>query len=547
MSKNTIRTSELPLEEGIPTGEELVEVSAINTENNISTFVSKKSTLANIGSWIFNHMSFSNLLTNNKTVVGAINEIKNNGSTIVAEPNAGAHNAIYRGECLGTAPTAAQYAAIDNGSFDDMFIGDYWYDPNEGIHWRIAGFNYYQGTGEVDQTYVTINHVVIMPDECIIEDTYENSLGDTLPTIMLSNKGYPSTGNVAANNSYNFYTYSSMRGYRYCQETFTVDYEPALGEKHEFTYNLQHVPATSPVILARMNVPKTDGTLVPGIIKWTPTSYGENENNLGTGYVKTCSYYYEVGYSAYNRYYYIASDLITLSGNVDKDPTPTRYDYQTETRPYIPYLPSGTEITVDYFYYDEDYGALNKAQDIVIEKFGNNHILDLPLIFDGKAYNIPTNTKVNLPTAECIFGHSALSNFDEYGIIEYYEQAVLSYSPTPEMRPTDGSEPTSWRNVASFGKNYEIYKLPLFLYNPALIRNGYGYWLRNVYSDTKLRTGYGVGTDVGIAYDNYTTRFIAVDATGIQVADTDYGQRLGTGVRPIFCIAASDNPHPVSE
>lgn len=49
----TIRTSELPLEVGIPTGEELIEVSTVNTENNISAFASKKTSLSNMGKWIF--------------------------------------------------------------------------------------------------------------------------------------------------------------------------------------------------------------------------------------------------------------------------------------------------------------------------------------------------------------------------------------------------------------------------------------------------------------------------------------------------------------
>ena len=40
--------------------------------------------------------------------------------------NAGSHNAIYRGKNLGTEPTAAQYAAINAGTFEDIYPGDYW-------------------------------------------------------------------------------------------------------------------------------------------------------------------------------------------------------------------------------------------------------------------------------------------------------------------------------------------------------------------------------------------------------------------------------------
>ena len=73
--------------------------------------------------------------------------------------NAGAHNAIYRGKNLGTSVTSAQWAAIANGTFTDMYIGDYWVIG--GITYRIAAFDYYYKTGD---TSCTTHHVVIVPD-----------------------------------------------------------------------------------------------------------------------------------------------------------------------------------------------------------------------------------------------------------------------------------------------------------------------------------------------------------------------------------------------
>lgn len=74
-------------------------------------------------------------------------------------PGAGAHNAIYRGKNLGTAVTEAQYASIKAGTFDDMYIGDYW--VISGITWRIAGFDYWWDVGDAA---CTTHHVVIVPD-----------------------------------------------------------------------------------------------------------------------------------------------------------------------------------------------------------------------------------------------------------------------------------------------------------------------------------------------------------------------------------------------
>ena len=46
--------------------------------------------------------------------------------------NAMAHNAVPRGANLGTSITAAQMQAIRNGTFDNLYIGDYWNLPIDG-------------------------------------------------------------------------------------------------------------------------------------------------------------------------------------------------------------------------------------------------------------------------------------------------------------------------------------------------------------------------------------------------------------------------------
>lgn len=76
--------------------------------------------------------------------------------------NAGAHNAIYRGKYLGESVTAAQYAVIAAGTFDDLYIGDYW--TIDSVNYRIAAFNYFLHTGD---TECTTNHVIIVPDTCL--------------------------------------------------------------------------------------------------------------------------------------------------------------------------------------------------------------------------------------------------------------------------------------------------------------------------------------------------------------------------------------------
>lgn len=76
--------------------------------------------------------------------------------------NAGAHNGIYRGMYLGDHVTDEQYAAISAGTFEDLYIGDYW--TIGGINYRIAGFDYYLNCGD---TATTKHHVVLVPDTCL--------------------------------------------------------------------------------------------------------------------------------------------------------------------------------------------------------------------------------------------------------------------------------------------------------------------------------------------------------------------------------------------
>ena len=84
--------------------------------------------------------------------------------------NAGAHNAIYRGKSLGSSVTTAQYSAISAGTFDDMYIGDYW--TIGGVNYRIAAFDYYYRCGDTD---LTKHHIVVVPDTSL----YNHVMNDT--------------------------------------------------------------------------------------------------------------------------------------------------------------------------------------------------------------------------------------------------------------------------------------------------------------------------------------------------------------------------------
>ena len=154
-----------------------------------------------------NLIALDTQVKNNKDAIDVRLEIQN---------NAGFHNSIYRGKNLGADVTDEQWAAIKAGTFDDLFIGDYWSKQisytyykattdteavagktyyadvngtaldeqpetgadiseagycelvstsNQSINFRIAGFDYYLNCGD---TNTTAKHIVIVPDTAFL-------------------------------------------------------------------------------------------------------------------------------------------------------------------------------------------------------------------------------------------------------------------------------------------------------------------------------------------------------------------------------------------
>ena len=82
------------------------------------------------------------------------NEISNG----LIPDNAQNHNNIFRGQNLGALNTT-HIANIQNGTFRDMFIGDYF--SINGSNYVIAGINYKRGHGD---NISLGNHLLLMPD-----------------------------------------------------------------------------------------------------------------------------------------------------------------------------------------------------------------------------------------------------------------------------------------------------------------------------------------------------------------------------------------------
>lgn len=84
--------------------------------------------------------------------------------------NVGMHRMLFRGKNLGSSITPEQKTAIQNGTFEDLWLGDYW--VMGGVKWRIADFDYWYNCGD---SAFTSHHLVIVPDSSLYDAKMNNS------------------------------------------------------------------------------------------------------------------------------------------------------------------------------------------------------------------------------------------------------------------------------------------------------------------------------------------------------------------------------------
>ena len=77
---------------------------------------------------------------------------------------------IFRGKNLGSEVSEAHKAAISNGTFVDLYIGDYW--TINGVNWRIADIDYWYNIGDVP---LTNHHLLVIPESSLYNTKMNSS------------------------------------------------------------------------------------------------------------------------------------------------------------------------------------------------------------------------------------------------------------------------------------------------------------------------------------------------------------------------------------
>ena len=72
------------------------------------------------------------------------------------------HRNIFRGKHLGESITEEQLEVIRDGSFADLYVGDYW--EINGVKYRIADINYWKNVSYPESEKVQKPHILIVPD-----------------------------------------------------------------------------------------------------------------------------------------------------------------------------------------------------------------------------------------------------------------------------------------------------------------------------------------------------------------------------------------------
>ena len=160
---------------------------------------------------------------------------------------------FYRGQSLGTSFSPAQKAAVANGSFTGMWIGDYW--TINGVVWRIVDIDYWLGLGS---TPFNDHHLVIMPDTSLYLSKMNNSnstsggyagsymyttgLTSAKATVETAFPGSVKTRNISYNNECN---YGVPTKYAYYNATVELATEVMIFGEKFFSSQGPYEPPTS--------------------------------------------------------------------------------------------------------------------------------------------------------------------------------------------------------------------------------------------------------------------------------------------------------------
>lgn len=162
------------------------------------------------------------------------------------------HRNIFRGNNLGSSVTVNQLASIRDGSFKDLYVGDYW--VINGVTWRIADIDYWLRCGDQE---LTKHHLVIVPDTAL----YSAKMNSTNTTVggYVGSEMYTTNLQQAKTMVTSAFGSAVLSHREYLTNAVTTGY-PSAGSWYDSTVELMN---ECMVYGAHVFTPAGDGSMIP--------------------------------------------------------------------------------------------------------------------------------------------------------------------------------------------------------------------------------------------------------------------------------------------
>ena len=125
-----------------------------------------------------------------KAINGVSNALKDKTIGDIADNYGAFHNSIYRGKDLTSYFASGEMSqAIANGTFRDIYIGDYIIKPITiagtvyNVKWLVADFDYFLSSGDYS---CDAHHIVLIPDVTVEVNVSMNDTNDTTGAYIAS-------------------------------------------------------------------------------------------------------------------------------------------------------------------------------------------------------------------------------------------------------------------------------------------------------------------------------------------------------------------------